>query len=309
MINLGSTKCECGKTANYGVVGGRRTHCAEHKTEGMTDKRTGKSNPGVVPRRTPSPEVVPSLAPKPVVAGTVVEKATAAFVEARAAAVDFVTRSGEREVVDAGTSAPSGRTLGEPTPTAGVFVPSTTLSRAAGADVPGEDQGASTAVGAQEEGTWSPASTASPAVSPAPARPSECDGGGEEMVARHQAFHEDFAPFMARDFGVEFGISVIVGCTEGSVVHIIPKTYGGYRANEIEAMIEAGKVEAVELKRGEALVMGPGLIHRGVGYNTRNSRLFVAFLAGASKVASFLNTYSVLSMETVNGGGGVNSHW
>lgn len=182
MINLGSTKCECGKTANYGVVGGRRTHCAEHKTEGMIDKRTGKSNPGVVPRRAPSPEVVPRLAPKPVVAGTVVEKATAAFVEARAAAVDFGTRSGEREVVDAGTSAPSGRTLGEPTPTAGVFVPSTTLSRAAGA--PGEDQGESTAVGAQEEGTWSPASPASPEVSPAPATPSECDGGGEETVAR-----------------------------------------------------------------------------------------------------------------------------
>lgn len=45
--------------------------------------------------------------------------------------------------------------------------------------------------------------------------------------------------------------------------------------------------------------MGPGLLHRGTGYDIRNSRLFIAFLAAASWFASFLMvTYNVESVVT-----------
>ena len=50
MINLTVTMCHCGSTANYGVVGGPRTHCAKHKTDGMVDRRAVKSKLNVVPR-------------------------------------------------------------------------------------------------------------------------------------------------------------------------------------------------------------------------------------------------------------------
>lgn len=82
-------------------------------------------------------------------------------------------------------------------------------------------------------------------------------------------------------------------------MHIIPKSYGG-KDEEVERKTKAGEFLEVQLKRGEALVMGPGLVHRGTGYNVRNSRLFVAFLGGRSSVASFLNTYNVYNI--VRGG-------
>lgn len=118
-----------------------------------------------------------------------------------------------------------------------------------------------------------------------------------DATKRHQAFHEDFAHYLAGFFKTDFGISVLVGCVEGSIVHIIPKSYGG-KDEEVERKIKAGEFLEVHLKRGEALVMGPGLVHRGTGYNVRNSRLFVAFMGGRSSVASFLNTYNVYNIVT-----------
>lgn len=116
-------------------------------------------------------------------------------------------------------------------------------------------------------------------------------------MKRLQAFHEDFASYLAGFFKCAFGISVLVCCVEGSEVHLIPGTYGGEDA-EVDQKIEEGKFERVFLQRGEALVMGPGLVHRGTGYVVRNSRLFVAFLGAASKAASFLNTYNVFNINT-----------
>lgn len=118
-----------------------------------------------------------------------------------------------------------------------------------------------------------------------------------EANTRHQAWHEDFASYLASYFKAQFGISVLVGCVEGSVVHIIPGSYGG-KDDVVDDLIAAGKFTTIELERGEALVMGPGLVHRGVGYTARNSRLFLAFLGGLSKAASFLNTYNVFNIST-----------
>lgn len=118
-----------------------------------------------------------------------------------------------------------------------------------------------------------------------------------EPMTRHQAWHEDFAHYLASFFKAHFGISVLVGCTEGSEVHIIPESFGGADDNA-DRKIAEGTFKTVKLERGEALVMGPGLVHRGVGYNLRNSRLFLAFLGAASKTASFLNTYNVFNINT-----------
>ena len=120
--------------------------------------------------------------------------------------------------------------------------------------------------------------------------------GGDAMT-RHQAWHEDFASYLASFFGTQFGISVLVGCVEGSEVHIIPESFGGDDP-VVDKKIADGKYTVIKLERGEALVMGPGLVHRGVGYTVRNSRLFLAFLGGASKTASFLNTYNVFNINT-----------
>lgn len=120
---------------------------------------------------------------------------------------------------------------------------------------------------------------------------------GGDAMKRLQAYHEDFASYLAGFFKCAFGISVLVGCVEGSVVHIIPESYGG-DDDEVDRKIKEGKFETVKLERGEALCMGPGLVHRGTGYVVRNSRLFVAFLGAASKAASFLNTYNVFNITT-----------
>ncbi len=117
-----------------------------------------------------------------------------------------------------------------------------------------------------------------------------------DPMKRLQAFHEDFASYLAEFFKCAFGLSVLVGCVEGSVVHLIPKSYGG--ENEVDDWIKEGRFEKIVLQRGEALVMGPGLIHRGTGYVVRNSRLFVAFLGGASKAANFFFTYNVFNIST-----------
>jgi len=115
--------------------------------------------------------------------------------------------------------------------------------------------------------------------------------------SKHQAWHEDFASNLAEYFKMQYAISVIVGCMEGSIVHIIPKSYGG-DDKDVDKKIEEGEYETIELERGELLVMGPGLCHRGVGYEQRNSRLFLGFLGGLSKCASFLNTYNVFNIVT-----------
>lgn len=116
---------------------------------------------------------------------------------------------------------------------------------------------------------------------------------------RMQGLHEDFAAYLAGYFKSEFGLSVLVGCLEGSVVHVVPQTYGGESADERDEMLRNGRLTEIKLERGELLVMGPGLLHRGTGYDYRNSRLFVAFMAGLSWVASFAFTYNVESVESV----------
>lgn len=120
-----------------------------------------------------------------------------------------------------------------------------------------------------------------------------------DHTKRHQAWHEDFADYLANHFGDHFGISVLVGCLEGSEVHIIPGTYGGKPSNWLlQPVIDRGGFETIRLERGECLVMGPGLVHRGSGYNARNTRLFLVFLGGRSNTASFLNTYNVEGVTT-----------
>lgn len=49
----------------------------------------------------------------------------------------------------------------------------------------------------------------------------------------------------------------------------------------------------VHLRKGEALVLGSGLRHRGCMYTKRNVRLFLAFVVGRSDGASFEATYNV----------------
>lgn len=115
--------------------------------------------------------------------------------------------------------------------------------------------------------------------------------------SKHQAWHEDFASYLADYFKMQYAISVIVGCVEGSTVHIIPESYGG-DDKDVDRKIKKGKYETIHLERGALLVMGPGLCHRGVGYKQRNSRLFSGFLGGLSKCASFLNTYNVFNIVT-----------
>ena len=115
---------------------------------------------------------------------------------------------------------------------------------------------------------------------------------------RYQSWHEDFAHYLAEYFEHEWGLSVLIGGLDGSVVDVISGTYGGETVEQIQDMIKNGKFEKICLERGECLVMGGGLVHRGVGYVIRNSRLFVAFLGGLSRAASFFNTYNIDSIYT-----------
>lgn len=127
------------------------------------------------------------------------------------------------------------------------------------------------------------------------------EGNPEDKKLRDQAFHEDFAHYLAKFFAEEYGVSVLVGCTEGSEVHVIPASFGGSDEPDVEGKKGERVFTTVKLARGQALVMGPGLIHRGVGYIKRNVRLFVAFLGGRSCKSSFFNTYNVESTTNESG--------
>lgn len=113
---------------------------------------------------------------------------------------------------------------------------------------------------------------------------------------RFQSYHEDFASYLASYFKHQWGISVLVGGLEGSMVDLVSGTFGGETVEELDAIRKTGGYKRVKLERGECLVMGAGLVHRGVGYSIVNSRLFVAFLGGLSSTASFFNTYNIESV-------------
>lgn len=115
----------------------------------------------------------------------------------------------------------------------------------------------------------------------------------EPRENRDQSWHTDFSSLLAKFFGEEFGISVLVGATEGSEVHVIAGTFGLESNEKLEELVNNGKVVKVFLRRGQCLVMGPGLRHKGVGYDKRNVRLFLAFLVGKSLGASFGSTYDL----------------
>lgn len=121
-----------------------------------------------------------------------------------------------------------------------------------------------------------------------------------DVKKRLQAFNEDFASFLSEFYGMEFGISVLVGCDEGSKVHLIPKSYGGDEAI-MNRKIVNGEFTTVVLEEGEALVMGPGLMKRGCGYTKPNARLFLAFVAGRSKWSNFERVFNVFNIDTKGG--------
>lgn len=108
------------------------------------------------------------------------------------------------------------------------------------------------------------------------------------VKSSNQAWHEDFCNSLAGYFGHEFGLSVLVSCLGESKVDIVRRSYGGpfTRRSRRHRL-------TVHLRKGEALVMGSGLRHRGCKYTSRNVRLFLAFLVGLSNGASFGSTYSV----------------
>lgn len=148
MINLRSTRCDCcGSTANYGIVGGPRTHCAKHKKDGMVDRRTGKSKSNVVARQAKA-------------AVTAVDVAREAFVEARAVAMDPITRNGEREAVDPGAA----------------------LTHVDAAGVDGLVSLMETVEIARVQGGSTAPAVATGQVAPEP--PSECDGGSQNAVTQ-----------------------------------------------------------------------------------------------------------------------------
>lgn len=122
----------------------------------------------------------------------------------------------------------------------------------------------------------------------------------EPREKRDQSRHTDFSSLLAKYFGKEFGISVIVGATEGSEVHLIAGTFGLESNNDLRQLVMDGRVEKVVLSVGQCLVMGPGLRHKGVGYNKRNVRLFLAFMVGRSVGANFGHTYDLDDIATEN---------
>ena len=165
MINLKVTMCDCGSTANYGVVGGPRTHCAKHKTDRMVDRRAVKSKSYVVP-----------LAKSAV---TAVDVAREAFVEARAVAMYPTTPNGEREAVDPG-AALSADVSATHVEAAGVDGLTSLMETVELARVQGEGQEVSTAP-AVATGQVGPDRVH---TSPAPEPPFECDGGSQNAVTQ-----------------------------------------------------------------------------------------------------------------------------
>lgn len=115
----------------------------------------------------------------------------------------------------------------------------------------------------------------------------------EPREFRDQSWHTDFDCTLASFFGMEFGISGLVGATQGSEIHVMTHTTGLETPHERKKLALNGHVEKVVLERGSMLLMGPGLRHKGVGYDQRNVRLFLAFLVGKSCKASFGDTYSL----------------
>jgi len=116
----------------------------------------------------------------------------------------------------------------------------------------------------------------------------ESTGGGG-----NQSFHSDFDTSLAALWGDEWGFSVIVSTHDDCEVDIISNTWGGETDDDIRNLAASGHVKKVKLERGSCLIMGPGLVHRGVAYVTHNVRLFLAFLCGKSLEADFSHTYGL----------------
>lgn len=115
----------------------------------------------------------------------------------------------------------------------------------------------------------------------------------------NQSWHEDVSNAMAGVFQHDFGLGVLVSCLGGSVVGIVKQTNG----QEVTKEFEKENILYVELKQGEALVLGSGLRHRGMKYSVRDVRLFLAFLVGKSNGASFESTYNVQHFKVKGKGG------
>ncbi len=125
----------------------------------------------------------------------------------------------------------------------------------------------------------------------------ESEGGPEPPEQRTQGFHSDFATFLAWFFGLEFGFSVLVGCTVGSGVDVLSGTWGSKSDSELDE--DDSNVETVCLGKGESIALGPGCRHRGRGYLESNIRHFIAFLGGKSLGASFSFTYNVQRLRSM----------
>lgn len=113
-----------------------------------------------------------------------------------------------------------------------------------------------------------------------------------------QGWHLDFPQNMASHFADHFPISVLVAGSEESRVDIIPGTCGDEDNSTLEEL-ESSKAKTIVLNKGQALVMGPGLRHRGLAYTEKNIRLFAAFLVGRSAGSSFENTYDVENVDSI----------
>ena len=112
--------------------------------------------------------------------------------------------------------------------------------------------------------------------------------GKKTIKSSNQAYHEDYSSVLAGYFQHDFGLSVIVSCLGESKVDIVRRSYGGTFTKGMKRLRHT-----VHLRKGEALVLGSGLRHRGCRYTKRNVRLFLAFLVGRSEGASFEETYNV----------------
>ncbi|CAM9157950.1 unnamed protein product [Ectocarpus sp. 13 AM-2016] len=113
----------------------------------------------------------------------------------------------------------------------------------------------------------------------------------------NQVWHEDFSNFLAGYFQHDFGLSVFVSCLGESKVDIVRRSYGGPFTKGMKR-----RRLKVELQKGEALVMGSGLRHRGSSFTKRNVPLFLAFLVGKSEGASFETTHNVQGERKMRGG-------
>ncbi|CAN0300057.1 unnamed protein product [Ectocarpus sp. 6 AP-2014] len=123
---------------------------------------------------------------------------------------------------------------------------------------------------------------------------------GKEVKSSNQGWHEDFCNARAEIFKHDFGLSVLGSCLGDSKVDIVRRSYGDRFTKRMKQ-----HRTTVHPTQGQALIMGSGLRQRGCKYNKRNVRLFLAFLVGKSRCASFNSTYSVqdFTPRTKNGGG------